>query len=219
MSTTTTGNTPGVAVGSTLEVQAILIDTARRGLVLQATAGNTLRFRPRSAMTPELANRIQVNKPALLLRLRGNNTSDTTTAPDTPTHPGCSESGVLSVVSVSEQKQSPHGLWSEEELALFAIAGTTPANMPLVEAVKDVLADLPGGGATVVSVQPVKRFRSQTRHRVAQLIREARRTDLSRAVAMRDTWHERVAICSLEAGLPQEDAERTALAELDGILL
>ena len=194
-----------------------IVDTTRAGILLIAE-GDGLRDKALRPIPTELAERIKANKPALLTLLRVDNALDKTPTPDAPTCPDRPESGVSSVVSVSECKQPSHGLWGEEELALFAKAGTTPAQMPLVEAVKDVFADLPGGGATVVSVQPVRGFRSQTRHRAAQLIREARRSDHSRAVAMRDTWRERVAICTLEGGLTQEDAERIALAEIEGML-
>ena len=54
----------------TPEIVAILTDAARRGIVLQATDGSGgLRFRPRSAMTADLTERIKANKPALLALL------------------------------------------------------------------------------------------------------------------------------------------------------
>ena len=54
--------------------------------------------------------------------------------------------------------------------------------------------------------------------RTAQLIRDARRIDAGRAVAMRDAWRERLAICTVDGGLTSEDAEEICLAELEMML-
>ena len=201
----------------TPEIVAILTDASRLGIELKAVGGGAgqLRFRPRLAMTPDLAQRLKANKPALLKLLRDGNAADTTPSPKRPIDPQRTESGVLSVVSVSDAEIPQRGPWNEDELAMLARAGTTPADLPLVTMVKDVFADM---GATVVSVEPVKKPRGSTRRHAAQLIRDARRIDTDQAVAMRDAWRERLAICTVDGGLTNEDAEQVALAELERML-
>jgi len=125
----------------TPDIAAILADVARRGITLQSLDGK-LRFRPRSAMTLDLAERMKAHKSALLALL-----SDTTPPADTAIGSDDPESAVSSVVSVSERGNGP---WSEDELAMLAQAGTTPADLPLVSAVKDAFADF---GTTVVSIE------------------------------------------------------------------
>jgi len=197
-------------------VAGILADVARRGITLQAGAGK-IRFRPRSAMTPGLAQRIKTHRPALLALL-----SDTTPPAAEPTGPHEAESKVASVVSVSEPPESPttgRGLWSEDELAMLALAGTTPADLPLVSAVKDAFADF---GATAVSVESAHGRGGWTRRRAAELIREARRHEIrgrsGEAVAMRDAWRERLAVCTIDGGLTEGHAEQVALDELETML-
>ena len=61
---------------------------------------------------------------------------------------------------------------------------------------------------------------TRARDRAARLIREARGAgDHDRAVALRDTWRERVAVCEVEGGLPRAEAERIAEKELNGLVL
>ena len=206
-------------------VAGILTDVARRGITLQAhvdSGGGKLRFRPRSAMTSDLAERIKAHRLALVALL-----TDTTPAGVTATGPREAESGVSSVVSVSEPPERPklgRGLWSEDELSMLARAapGLTPADLPLVSAVKDAFADVSGGGATVVSVESAHGRGGWTRRRAAELIREARhRGNMGRtceAVAMRDAWRERLAVCTIDGGLTEDHAEQVALNELETIL-
>jgi hypothetical protein len=69
------------------------------------------------------------------------------------------------------------------------------------------------------SVSPL-RTRCEVRSRAAALIRGARRHgDRHKAGALREAWLERVAICSLDADLSLEDAERVALAEIEAHML
>jgi len=50
---------------------------------------------------------------------------------------------------------------------------------------------------------------------VAVLIQQARHCGKdSLAVAIRDSWHERLAICVTDGGIPLEDAEKVALTEI-----
>lgn len=208
--------TPSRTTQSESSVAGILADVAWRGITLQAKAGK-IRFRPRSAMTPDLAQRIKARRPALLALL-----SDTTPPAAAPTGPDERESGVSSVVSVSEPPErttAGRGLWSEDELAMLARAGTTPADLPLVSAVKDAFADC---GATVVSVDAAHGRGGWTRRRAAELIRDARRHEIrgraGEAVAMRDAWRERLAVCTIDGGLTEDHVEQVALDELETTL-
>ncbi len=201
----------------TPDIAGILADVARRGITLQAHVGK-VRFRPRSAMTPDLAQRIKAHRPALLALL-SNPGADTTPPDVTAIAPREAESGVSSVVSVSEPPERPtagRGLWSEDELAMLARAGTTPADLPLVSAVKDTFADF---GATVVSIESAHGRGGWTRRRAAELIRDARRHGIrgqaGEAVAMRDAWRERLAVCTIDGGLTEDHAEQVALCELE----
>jgi len=110
----------------------LLVGLARRGLELQVN-GDKLRYRPRSAMTPDLAERIKGHK-----------------------------SDLLAILRRADREQ-----------------------------------------VTTVRIQ------------VAGLIRDARRcSDRGFAVALRDAWRERVAICEIDGGLPLERTESVALDEL-----
>ena len=194
----------------------LLIEVIRHGLVLKIV-GDQLHYHPKSAMTADLVQQIKPYKPLLLTLLRdGTRTSSPTdkTSPHVEQNrPVEQRSGVSSVLAVSEQ---PKGLWSEEELALLAQAGKTPADLPLVTRIKDVFADLPGGGATVVSIKPSSTIPSRPRQQVARLIRKARREGQhNRAMAMRHTWNERLTACMMEGDLSLKDAESIALAEIE----
>lgn len=100
-----------------------------------------------------------------------------------------------------------------------AAPGLTPADLPLVSAVKDAFADF---GATVVSVESAYGRGGWTRRRVAELIRDARRREIrgrgGEAVAMRDAWRERLAVCTIDGGLTEDHAEQVALDELEIML-
>ena len=88
--------------------------------------------------------------------------------------------------------------------------GCPPATLVVVDAAKRAFAAL--GGVTVEAVTP---FKSAARHGAARLIRDARRGGGDwRAIALRDAWRERLAICTLDGGIPLADAERIALGEL-----
>jgi hypothetical protein len=194
------------------DITTILADVARRGIELQARAGK-VRFRPRSAMTPELARRIKAHRSALLALL-----SDTTPAVNAATESDDTESGVLSVLSVSERETTGRGLWSEDELAMLArsVPGTTPADLPLVSAVKEIFIDF---DMTLVSVESAHGRGGWTRRHAAELIRHARRHSADEAVALRDAWAERLAICIIDGELTGDIAEQVALTELKNMLL
>ena len=56
------------------------------------------------------------------------------------------------------------------------------------------------------------------RRRAADLIRQARREGHhDHAIALRDAWHERIAVCMIDGGMTQEAAEQVALSELEGL--
>ena len=197
------------------EVAAILAIVARLGIVLEPR-GDKLRYHPRSAMTQELAARIKANKAELLALLQRNDpltATDKTPTPQRANSPHGTRSGVLSFLSVSEQGK---GLWCEEELGLLAHAEKTPSDLPLAAAVKDSFADM---GAIVVSVEVAHGQGGVSRSRVARMIREARGASPNQAVALRDAWRERLAICAIDGGMPEAEAERIALAELEAMHL
>ncbi len=111
-------------------VALLLAELTRLGIQLQVH-GDRLRYRPRDALTAELAERVKAHKPNLM--------------------------------------------------AILRVTG------PRVEA--------------------------------ARMIRQARQTsNRDLAVALRDAWRERVAICEIDGGLSQEVAEAVAKKELKNIL-
>lgn len=196
----------------TPEIASILAEVARLGIMLQAETGK-IRFRPRSAMTADLAQRITTHRSALLALL-----SDPTPSNDAATGPHGAESGVSSVVSVSEPPERARDLWSQDELALLARAGTTPADLPLVSAVKDAFADASGGGAIVVSIEPAYGRARSTRDRAADLVRGARHDSADESQAVREAWLERRAVSAIDGKLPKAQAEQVALEELEKVL-
>ena len=60
--------------------------------------------------------------------------------------------------------------------------------------------------------------RRKVRRQVAGLLRQARRTQRDVAVAMRDAWDERLAICTIDGGLAEVHAEQVALAGIQELL-
>jgi len=149
--------TPSPTVQPGVSVVGALADMARRGITLQAHAGK-VRFRPRSAMTPGVAERIKSHRSAVMALLTGRGIpgTDKTAMADNATGTHDRESGVSSVVSVSERAKHVRSLWSEDELAMLTRAGTTPADLPLVSAVKDAFADFRGDGG--IRPRPNKGF-------------------------------------------------------------
>ena len=188
------------AIGELLEI------AHEQGITLQADDGKLL-FRPRSAMTLDLAERIKAHRPALLAML-----SDTTPPALTQNTPHEIESGVLSVLSVSEPSKA---LWSEDELAMLGRAGKTPANLPLLAEVKDAFAEF---GATMVSITTKYGRGGHARRLAGKLIRKARQHDRGEAVAMRDAWAERLAVCTIVGRLSEQQVEQVALKELQDML-
>lgn len=83
----------------TPDVAGILADVAQRSITLQ-THGSKVCFRPRSAMTPDLARRIKANRSALLVLL-SRPSADTTSAAEAAIGPDKAEPGVVSVLSAS----------------------------------------------------------------------------------------------------------------------
>ena len=81
-----------------------------------------------------------------------------------------------------------------------------------IDLIKTVFADV---GSTVISV---RRDPTRRRRQAARLIRQARaRGHHRQAVAIRDAWHERVAICTIDGGLSEGQAEAAALTETRAI--
>jgi hypothetical protein len=170
-------------------VAVLLVELARRGIELRA-AGDRLRYRPRSAMTPDLADRLTAHRADLLAIL--------TAADDAADRcPACDGA-------------APAATYTPEERRL--LAGCPAATLAAVDAAKRAFAQV--GGVTVEAVAP---FKSAARDDAARLIRDARRDgNHGRAVALRDAWRERSAICTVDAGLLPAEAEKVALEELLG---
>lgn len=82
----------------------------------------------------------------------------------------------------------------------------------LLAVVRDAFAPLV---LDVVDVRHDATWPTRPRNRAARLIRQARRRHgRDRAVALRDEWAERMAICTIDGGQSEADAERIALHEL-----
>ena len=167
-----------------IPVAVLLIELGRRGIELRA-ASDRLRYRPRSAMTPGLAERLAAHKTDLLAILAA---ADALADPA----PACVGS-------------APAATYTPEERRL--LDGCPQGVLALVDAAKRAFGPL--GGVTVEAVAP---FKSAARGGAARLIRDARRD--GRAVVLRDAWRERVAICTIDGGLPVGGAEAVALDEL-----
>lgn len=122
----------------------------------------------------------------------------------------------------AERAQLPRGNRCASDSALSTDVGLyTPAEMELLrgapaavcdmaDTLKQLFAD--SGGSTVIDVHDDPTWR---RREAARLIRQARdRGHHRQAVALRDCWRERVAICTVTGGLAVPAAERIAADEL-----
>jgi hypothetical protein len=95
-------------------IAMLLAELARRGIQLEAQ-GARLRYRPRSAMTPELAERVRAHKPGLLAVLQR------ALGPD-------DDSVSVSQATASEEQGLPHELSLAERVeAGYVNPGWTPA--------------------------------------------------------------------------------------------
>ena len=163
-------------------VLLLLVELARRGIELRA-AGDRLRYRPRSAMTPDLADRLTAHRGDLLAILAAADLAASDTAAPAPTY-------------------------TPQERRL--LDGCPAAALAPVDAAKRAFAPL--GGVTVEAGVP---FKNAARDGAARLIRDARRGgDYGQAVALRDAWRKRLAICTVDGDLSIRDAEAVAQSEL-----
>jgi hypothetical protein len=102
------------------------------------------------------------------------------------------------------------------EAAALAHAGTDLQELPTVAAVR---RDFSGARIEAVArLGPAdERLPPEPRRAAATLIRGARRRgDTGEAVALRDAWRERVAICTVDGGLSEGEAQEVAAEELIG---
>ena len=105
-------------------------------------------------------------------------------------------------------------LYNTDEIRLLSVVDVKPGGLPLVDLIKTTFAEL--GVATLVDIRPDPD--ATPRRRAARLIRHARRTaDRDRAVALRDAFNERLAICMVDGELNQEEAEKIAIEEIDAL--
>ena len=111
-------------------ITVLLVQLARRGIELRA-AGDRLRYRPRSAMTPDLVARLAAHKVELLAVLA---------AADARTDPNPEPATAV-----------PAATYTPEERRL--LAGCPSRVLELVEIAKRVFV----GGVTVKDVQPIKK--------------------------------------------------------------
>lgn len=198
---------PGITSGMVTE--RLIVEAVRAGVLLIAES-DRLYFKALRPLPPDLADQIKAHRTALMALLSGPGADATPTA-DKATGPDDGKSLGTSVVS-----ERGKALGCEEELEMLTRAGTKPADMPLMTVVKDAFADIE---ATVVSVEAVHgrgdKTRRGIRRRAADLIRRARTRNTGDAVAMRDAWVERLAVCTIDNGLPDGHAEVIALGELE----
>ena len=75
----------------------------------------------------------------------------------------------------------------------------------------------PYRGGTVTSIQNAYGRGGWHRQQVARLILDARLTHGGFARDLRDSWHERVAICVVDGHLPESHAETIALEQVAGM--
>lgn len=168
----------------------LIVDAVRAGVLLIAE-GDRLRFKAVHLMPPELAGRLKVHKAELLAILRGGSL-ETDHRPTTGS-------------------VTPIAVYTAQERRLLAGVGVKPGDVPMMDRVKGVFPS-----AEVIDARCAHRNKPRTpRQRATGLIRQARRSnDPDLAVAQRDGWHERLAICTIDGGLSLDAAERIAIAEL-----
>lgn len=171
-------------------VAVLLADLMRLGIVIEAT-GDRLRYRPRDRMTPDLADRLKAHKGDVMALLRHSN----------------AEADPIS----ADDNTPPLAIYTAQERDLLADAPDTLR--ATVDAIKVTFADM--GGTTVVNVRTDPAW---ARRQAAGLIRDSRLAgNKGKAVALRDAWHERLAICTIDDGLSQVEAESVALEEINQI--
>ena len=163
-------------------VALLLAELAQRGITIEAARGR-LRYRPHSAMTSGLIDRLKAHKTALLVLLQ-------------PSDGKPDRSANLSPAPYTDR---------EHEL----LANAPGSLRATVNRIKTTFADT---SATVIDVQPDPTW---PRRRAARLVRQVRRAGgRVRAIILRDAWHERVAICTIDGGLSVEDAGMIAVEEI-----
>ena len=167
----------GRAMTAATPAMILLIELFRQGIDMRAV-GDRLRYRPRSAMTPDLARRVVAHRSDLLAILEE---ADGTVTYTDAERQLLGDRSASVIVAVDEAKRA------------FRVIG----------------------GVTVTSVVP---FKSRARDTAARLIRDARGADDGRAVALRDAWRERLAVCTMDGELSERDAETVAAKELKSMI-
>ena len=161
--------------------------------------GERLRYHPKSKVSEELRQKMGQHKAEILAVLR-NSQANTTT--DTP-----SDDSVSGGFGDRDTADPPLLRCAPAEEVLLSKA--PPGVRTIVHGLNTLFADT--GGVTVLSV-------TTARQRVAGLIRQARRASKpGLAVALRDCWRERVAICTVDGAVPESEARSIALAEVEAM--
>ena len=123
---------------------------------------------------------------------------------------------VMPMASGPKADQGPAG-GDEVPMAVYTVtechllADASSSMRATVDGIKREFVDWCGVEVVACGLDPTW---SPRRH-AARVIREARRVgDRDRAVSLRDGWRERVAICMIDGGLSEREAEQVAVGEV-----
>lgn len=123
-------------------------------------------------------------------------------------------------VALDELAKVGLGRW--EDALTTAKGGRPTRRLTLVDDVDvDKTPSKPKENVGCVNVNGVNGAgQSGPRDRAARLMREVRKAGhRGQAIALRDAWRERLAVCEVEGGLSAEEAEKTAEKELNALAL
>ena len=186
------------------EAAAETIIAAVRHRVLLLVAGNRLTYRALEPPPGHLLEAIRERRSDIIATLRAGGADSV----DVDQNPRNEPTGVISSTSTAST-----GPWTPAELDLIQRAGAAPAALSAAAEVRQIFA---GMGSRLMAVEPATGRGSRPRRRAARAIREARRRgDRDAAVALRDCWRERLAICLESGDIASATAEAVAAAEVE----
>jgi TubC N-terminal docking domain len=173
------------------EASALLDDLRAIGVMVEVIGDRLKIDAPAGVITEDQRQALRVSKPAIIKLL-------TTTTTDAPRS------------TQTTTATTPASSWdAKDRKALTTIK-------PGLRAAVDLIAEVFGS----VSIEAIEGDGSMSpRQRAAAAMRQVRQTDRPRARALRDGWRERLAICIVDGGIDEHDAEKIAADELETLIL
>jgi hypothetical protein len=166
---------------------ALLSDLRSAGVTVEVRGDRLVVNAPASVITEDQRQALRENKPAIIRLLSAKS----------PFPPRSTPTATNTTTTPS---------WDAKDRQ--ALAKLRPGMMATVDLIAGVF-----GSLCVEAVE--SDGNTPPRLRAAAVFRRSRRSDRPRSRALRDGWHERLSICTIDGGLDERDAEQIAAMEVE----